>query len=528
MAPAEVSQAHGRGRGPRFSGRLLGMGLWWSLLLAVALYQRTPGYMDEAYYWVVGRTWATGQGLNELFLWQYLDDPAGLPHPAGAYWQPLPALLAGLSIAWPRLPFLLLAGLLPWLIRALARSWGASSRATTWAGLWAMVPGFYLAYLPAIDGFTPLLVLGALYWILWPRAWQARGRVAPWVGLGLLSGLIHLARAEGMLWLLGTGLAALLAPRLHRWQWPWRGGGVLLGYLAVIGPWWWRNTRVWGTPWPPGQSRALWFTTYNDLFHYPAAELTPARWWAQGWAAIVRARLHALGLNLQTALAVQMAILLAPFVVVGFWHWRRRPWLRAAAGLYAAVLALMTLVFPFAGARGGFFHAASGLQPVLWVLAGVGYEQALSWAATRRQWDLSQARRILGGGFVLLLALLTLTVSARRLARWNQPATRYRALWRAWQQTASQEALAGPVLVTNPPLWVWVSGQPALVTPTGAADAMTRVARRYGARGLVVEAAHPDNLAAWWEAPGPRSNWRYLGPAPAGDGQLYEFTGGRR
>ena len=511
--------------------RRVGLGwgtfLWAGLLLALAFYQRTPGYMDEAYYWVVGRTWAAGQGLREPFLWNYLDDPAGVPHPAGAYWQPLPALLAGLAAIWPRLPFVLLAALLPWLTRRLADAWDASPQAGHWAALWAAWPGFYLAYLPAVDGFAPLFVLGAVYWAWLPRLWQEPTPARRWAGLGVLVALVHLTRAEGPLWLLGTLALAWAAPardrRGSRLAW------VLLGYAAVMAPWWWRNSLVWGAPWPPGASRALWFTHYNDLFYYPPADLTPARWWAQGWAAIVRDRLWALRLNAQTALAVHGLVVLGPLMLWGAWRQRRRPVTRAALALYGALAVLMTVVFPFAGARGGFFHSVAGLQPLLWVWAGQGFEAALAWAAARRGWNLPTARRVLGLGLTVLLAGLTLTVTAARLRAWPEPAARYRALWAAWQQAASPAAVDGPVLVANPPLWAWVTGRPALVTPSGGPEAVTAVARRYAARGLIVEGdAHPDNLAAWWAEPGPRAGWRYLGPSPTGEAQLYEFTAGSR
>ncbi len=502
---------------------LVGTGLWAGLLLLIAAYQRTPGYMDEAYYWVVGRAWATGQGLVEPFLWNYLDDPAGLPHPAGAYWQPLPALLAGLFAFWPRLPFVLLALSVPWLTARVARAWGAAPTTARWAGLWAASAGFYLAYLPAVDGFAPLMVLGGLYWVLVPGALEATAKTKHWFALGALSAGVHLTRAEGLLWLAATLAAAgFAAPPKARRR---RLAAVLAGYALLMAPWWLRNGRVWGAPWPPGQSRALWLTEYNDLFLYPAARLTPARWWAQGLGDILRDRAWALGLNLQTTVAVHGLIVLWPLMGIAAYRATRgaRRW---AVALYGSVFFLMTAVFPFAGARGGWFHAGAGFQPLLWAWAAQGFEAALAWAARRRGWRPSQARRVLATGLTALLVLLTLLVATPRLQRWNAPATHYAALWRAWQTTAPPWAKRGPVLVVNPPLWVWVTGHPALVTPSGDPSAVTAVAQRYAARGLIVEADHPANLAPWWENPASRAGWHYLGAAPGG--QLYVFAAGSR
>jgi len=62
--------------------------------LATAALIRRPGYMDTAYYAAGAVRLAQGGGFSEPFLWNYLDDPAGLPHPGFLYWMPLPSLLA--------------------------------------------------------------------------------------------------------------------------------------------------------------------------------------------------------------------------------------------------------------------------------------------------------------------------------------------------------------------------------------------------------------------------------------------------
>ena len=79
-----------------------------------------PPYMDTAYYAVGARQLAGGAGFDEPFLWHYLDDPAGLPHPGFLYWMPFPSLLgAPFATLMPgsfftlQLPFVLLSALLP-------------------------------------------------------------------------------------------------------------------------------------------------------------------------------------------------------------------------------------------------------------------------------------------------------------------------------------------------------------------------------------------------------------------------------
>lgn len=59
----------------------------------VAAFQPAPGYMDADYYAAGGFQLASGRGFTEPYLWNYLDEPAGLPHPSNAYWMPLAAML---------------------------------------------------------------------------------------------------------------------------------------------------------------------------------------------------------------------------------------------------------------------------------------------------------------------------------------------------------------------------------------------------------------------------------------------------
>jgi len=64
----------------------------------VAFFQTSPGYMDADYYYAGGVRLAEGQGFTEEILWNYLDNPDGLPHPSHAYWMPLASLAAALGM----------------------------------------------------------------------------------------------------------------------------------------------------------------------------------------------------------------------------------------------------------------------------------------------------------------------------------------------------------------------------------------------------------------------------------------------
>jgi hypothetical protein len=47
------------------------------------------------------------------------------------------------------------------------------------------------------------------------------------------------------------------------------------------------------------------------------------------------------------------------------------------------LLFVMTIVFPFAGARGSFFHAGAAFQPYWWVMAPIGLNMVIKAARKR-------------------------------------------------------------------------------------------------------------------------------------------------
>ncbi len=63
-----------------------------------AYFQSSPGYMDAEYYYSVAVQLKEGMGFNEMIIWNFLDDPAGLPHPSNGYWMPLPSILAWIGM----------------------------------------------------------------------------------------------------------------------------------------------------------------------------------------------------------------------------------------------------------------------------------------------------------------------------------------------------------------------------------------------------------------------------------------------
>ena len=503
----------------------LGLGVY----LLVAVFQHTPGYMDAEYYFAGGLRLAGGNGFSEPFIWNYLDNPPGLPHPSHTYWMPLASLVAYLGIRlsgsaeFPvaRWGFILAAACVPVLSAILAYRFNLRRDAALLAGFLAVFSPFYLPYLPTSDTFGLVMLLGGLWLLTAQRPIYLRsgesGDLSPLL-LGLLSGLMHLARADGVIWLGAALLAAvwLPVPTPGRSQQRFsRVLATLLGYLLIMGPWLLRNQALFGSLLAPGGGKALWFVEYDDLYAFPGALITPARWWASGLGQILHARAWGLGQNLQTLLAVQLSIFLAPLVVTGLWFLRRERSVRLGVLIWLSILLVMTLLFPYAGARGGFFHSGAGVQPLFWACVPAGLDAFVAWGSRKRGWQAAQARRVFQVGLIIFALASSFFVFSGRVigANWRQPAWDSPSV--SYAALAERLAKSGVgqneiIMVNNPPGFYLASGRMAVAIPNGSVDTLLAAARQYGAGYVVLEANHPTSLAFLYEHPGDQPGLRYV------------------
>jgi hypothetical protein len=497
---------------------LLG-GLGLVVYLLVGAFQHTPGYMDAEYYYAGGLRLAQGSGFSEEFIWNYLDDPQALPHPSHTYWMPLASLAAALGILISgsvefqagRWVFLAAAAGVPVVTALLAYRYIPRRSAAYLAGLLGIFSSFYLPYLPTSDTFALVMILGAI-WLLAAHqpiylSKQLSVDLSPLL-LGVLSGLLHLARADGIVWLAAALIAAIWLPvePARRGARLTRVIAVLLGYFVVMAPWFLRSLYLFGSPLPPGGSKALWFIDYNDLYAFPAQQITPQRWWASGIEHIVRARLWSLGQNLQTLLAVQASIFLAPLMIVGLWRLRRERSVRLGALIWMMIFLLMTLTFPFAGARGGYFHSGAGLQPLLWASVPAGLDVLVTWGSRQRGWQADQAWRIFAGGIIVLSLGISFFVANNRISggdwrksAWDSPSNSYSKLAQELAQVGiTADAV---VMVNNPPGYYLASGQRAIAIPDGGVDELLAAAHHFRAGFVLLEANHPEGLSSLYDYP---------------------------
>jgi hypothetical protein len=463
--------------------------------------------MDAEYYYATARELAAGRGFTQPFVWNYLNDPVGAPQLSHLYWMPFTSMVAAGPMAVSKLdfraaqiPFMLLTAGMPLLAAWFALRLKASPQQAWLAGWLAAFAGFYLPFMVTTDTFSPYALIGSVALLIMADASQRPG-IWRWLAAGALVGLAHLTRADGVL-LMVPGLLAVW------WSGAKRARSMLLlglGYLAVMAPWLTRNMVVAGSMMPRGTSRALWLLSYDELFSYPATMLTPARWWQAGLLTILRVRLEALLANLGSLLAVNGMIFLGPLMIVGAVRLRKQMVAKLGMIYLALLLLVMTVVFPHAGARGGFFHSSAALMPLLWALAAVGLERAVAWVGGRRDWPIHSALSFFRVGAILLAAGLTTGLFWSKVIGPDLDAPRWEASAAAYLDIGGKLAQLDPaaerVAVNNPPGLSLATGVHAFVIPNGGEAVLKQVVERYQVEWVVLEANHPEGLKALYGDP---------------------------
>jgi hypothetical protein len=465
---------------------------------AVSRFQPLPGYMDADYYFAGGVELASGHGFTEHYLWNYLENPQGLPHPSHSYWMPLASIVSALGMwlarqttyAAGRFPFILLSACVPLLTATLAFDISRDRFLAFISGLLSIFSLYYAPVMPVTDNYVIFMLLGGAFLFLAPRSQK-------WIplALGVLSGLMTLARSDGLLWLGLAGLTVI-------WKYPLSrrerdgvrdvvrnvilGGSLaLLGYFIVMGAWHYRNYSLFGSFLTPGGGRLLWLQNYNQMFSYPPDTITRQGFLSAGWFSILDARLGALKDNLGSMFAAQGEIFLFPFIIIGLWSLRKELRTRIALTGWSILFLVMTIVFPFAGSRGTFFHAGAAFQLYWWSAAPIGLELVIK-SARRRGMFSEQAYVVFQGMLVVLAVLITYyLVNGRVVGKWAREDGVYASVEKIFIERGFSPQLG--VIVRNPPGYYISSMRPAIALPFGGESTILQVAERFHAPLLMLE-----------------------------------------
>jgi hypothetical protein len=493
----------------------------------VACFQTVPGYMDADYYYAGGLRLVRGNGFTETYLWNYLDNPQSLPHPSHGYWFPFASILAafgmwitGQQAFWAaRLGFILVGALVPLVTAWLAYSLTSRREVALISGLLAVFPSYQAPFLPTTDNFGLFMLFGGLFFVLFSPT-DKKSILA----LGLVAGLMNLSRSDGLLWLAVGLFGIFLKLYQNRPSTTSFSRSVLslfpayfsfitffvLGYFLVMIPWFIRNLNVFGTPLTPAGSRVLWMTQYDDTFAYPATRINLQNWLAAGWQSALAGRWWAFKLNFANAFAVQGGILLTPFILLGLWQLRADLRVRLGILVWSGLFVLMTLVFPFAGARGSFIHAGAAFQPLWWAAAPVGLDFLVS-KARQRGWFTAAAFHLFRVSLVVAMAALTLSLVYIRVVQ-----TDWAEFDRAYRQTEqilvqNGAAPQDTIVVANSPGYYAITGRSAVTVPAENPVVLRVLAQNFGARFLVLEKNYvPDAFKTVFASPESQPGLKYL------------------
>ncbi len=468
-----------------------------------------PGYFDAYHYYDVAENLYLGRGFVVDLIWNYLDTPPSVSHPSNLYWMPFPSVLAylsflffGLSYRASQVPFIILSALPPVLAYYLSHRLFGKPRYGLIAALLVIFSGFYLPYWVSPDNFTPFGV--ATSFALLAMAWGLEKEKPLYFGLaGLLLGLSHLTRADGVLLWVVLGSVLLVAFSQTKAN-PWGVREFLLstllalgGYLLVMGPWFYRNWGIVGAPLSGAGTKTFFLRSYDDIFSY-AKDLTWQGYLAWGWGAILGSKLRAAAHNGLVLLGA-LQFYLAPFVAIGGWQVRHRR-LYLPFFLYAALLYLtMTLLFTFPSMRGSMLHSTTALLPFLFALAPPGIDAFVEFMARwRRRWHPPTARAFFSLGFTGLAILVSLFLYSQGVLFSISPEP-ILPLWnernKIYVQVAQSLEGDAPVMVVDPPAYYYFTHRPALVIPNEEVEVILEVAHRYGAEYLILERDHPSTLS---------------------------------
>jgi 4-amino-4-deoxy-L-arabinose transferase-like glycosyltransferase len=476
--------------------------------LTTALPLESAGYMDASYAIHVAENLVRGQGFVEHVLWNYLDQPNGLPHPSNLYWMPLPSLLIvpffalfGVSYRVAQIPFILISSLLPLFTFYLTRRLFARDDYAWPAAIFTAFSGFYTIYWVSPDNFTPFALSASACLYVIARGVETKSARYFFVA-GILAALSHLSRADGLL-LLAVAPVILFFNRstFSRRNILLFTFYFLLGYLLWMSPWFLRNYLAIGSVYPNAGTKTLWLTNYDELFRF-TDDLTMQRYFAWGLANILASKLQAAFVNLLVVSFGVLQIFLIPFAIIGLWQNRRRielhPFIVYAILLYLA----MTLAFTFPSMRGTMLHSSAALLPFLAAAAPPGIDAFVRWVARRRRtWDVALASRVFRVGFITLSIFLAgwlyaqgvfpINDGSREIPLWNQRDIEYVPIARWLDQNARADDV---VMVVDPPTFFNVSHRRAIVIPTDSIAAIFDAARRYDARFLILQFDHPKPL----------------------------------
>ncbi len=468
--------------------------------------------MDAEYYFANGTQLAKGEGFTEPFVWNYLDDPQNVIHPSNTYWMPFTSVIsaAGMlvmgnqSFFAGRIPFVFLSALIPIVTSYIAWIFSNRRSAAWLAGLLTIFGGFFTLYYSITDTFVPYMLFGGISFIIINNLFIQNKIGIRWefIFLGCIAGLFHASRSDGLIWLIGFLTVAI-----------WEGnhtkrkvGLILLsivflisGYLLIMGAWYVRNITIFHSLMSPGTSKVLWLTEYDEIFSYPTSTISFNKWWEMGLSYHLISYFRAFGANLSTLFGVEGMVFLTPMILLGVVKFWENNAVKFFSCMWIVTFVILSIIFPFAGMRGGFLHSSAAFQTIFFALVPVGLYQVINFGIKKRNWKENRSIRMFYPAVILFAVIFTLFIYWDRVID-------IKYMKSGWDENAASFALieehllsvgAEPddiVMITNPPGYYAQTGRSGIVTPFGNNENLLLAAKAFGANYLILTSDHVAGL----------------------------------
>ena len=210
-------------------------------------------------------------------------------------------------------------------------------------------------------------------------------------------------------------------------------------------------------------------------------------------------------MNIKSAIAVQGGILLVPLIISGWWFKRTDKRLVLAGIYYVIIFLLMTVVFPFAGSRGGYIHSAAGVQIFFWALVPVGLDKFIQWGNRKRGWQMEQARFVFQIGIISIMFFMSGIVFFQRViattngvSNWLIDENKYANVQKELDRMGHLDG-ESLVMIKNPPGWNLITNSPAVVIPDGGITSIRLATKIFSATILIIDKDHPKALKNFFE-----------------------------
>ncbi|PKO05576.1 MAG: hypothetical protein CVU41_10915 [Chloroflexi bacterium HGW-Chloroflexi-3] len=483
------------------------------ILSLTLIFQPDPGYMDSEFYYLGARQIINGS-LEIPVIWNYLDNTSSFPAPIFSYWMPFPSFLAafsmlifGTSFLGSRIILLMIAaGLAPftyWISYKIT----ANRFTGIIAGSLAILSGYYLKFLTIPETILPYMFLGILYFYFFGRFtssdYEREINSKDFLFMGLITGLIHLTRVDGLIFFI-NGLALFIFMFLKRKKYitkKWIINIVIFigSYCVIMSFWFTSNLHFYDSIFAPATSKAIWIATYDDTFIFPASRLNLGYWLENAIKLRPVQIFEAIKLNLGTLLGVQLMIFGLPLLILGINRNIENRIMRIGIILYFIILLTMTIIFPLAGARGGFLHSSSAFQILIWILVADGLQSFFEWGIRNRNWNLVRSQRMFGTAFIVIIAMFTIVVfkndvigdSTQELA-WTQDYKQYKMI----EEIITQKSLdkTDVIMINNPLGYYYSSGRWSIVVPNAEMDHLLEVVQLFKVKYLVLDENLPEKF----------------------------------